>query len=34
MINHTDFYSGNIATLFADAMHKHNGFSFMAEFAK
>jgi hypothetical protein len=33
MLNDTGFYSTNISTLFVDAMYKHNGFSFMAEYA-
>jgi hypothetical protein len=33
MTNDTGFYVTNIATLFIDAMYKHNGFSLMAEFA-
>lgn len=33
MLNDTGFYSTNISTLFIDAMYKHNGFSFMAEYA-
>jgi hypothetical protein len=33
MLNDTGFYSTNIATLFIDAMYKHKGFSFMAEYA-
>ncbi|OAD46734.1 porin [Polaribacter atrinae] len=33
MLNDTGFYATNISTLFLDAMYKHNGFSFMAEYA-
>ena len=33
MLNDTGFYSTNISTLFMDAMYKHQGFSFMAEYA-
>ena len=33
MANDTGFYSTNISTLFIDAMYKHNGFSFMGEYA-
>jgi phosphate-selective porin OprO/OprP len=33
MLNDTGFYSTNISTLFIDAMYKHKGFSFMAEYA-
>ncbi|TVZ56619.1 phosphate-selective porin O/P [Lutibacter sp. Hel_I_33_5] len=33
MTNDTGFYSTNISTLFIDAMYKHKGFSFMAEYA-
>ena len=33
MLNDTGFYSTNISTLFLDAMYKHKGFSFMAEYA-
>ena len=33
MMNDTGFYSTNISTLFMDAMYKHKGFSFMAEYA-
>ena len=33
MTNDTGFYSTNISTLFLDAMYKHNGFSFMVEYA-
>ena len=33
MINDTGFYATNISTLFIDAMYKHKGFSFMAEYA-
>jgi len=33
MLNDTGFYVTNIATLFMDAMYKHKGFSFMAEYA-
>jgi phosphate-selective porin OprO/OprP len=33
MLNDTGFYSTNISTLFVDAMYKHKGFSFMAEYA-
>ena len=33
MANDTGFYSTNISTLFVDAMYKHNGFSFMGEYA-
>ena len=33
MTNDTGFYSTNISTLFIDAMYKHNGFSFMGEYA-
>ena len=29
-----EFYQTNISTLFIDAMYKHKGFSFMAEYAK
>jgi len=33
MLNDTGYYSTNISTLFIDAMYKHKGFSFMAEYA-
>ena len=33
MLNDIGFYSTNISTLFLDAMYKHKGFSFMAEYA-
>lgn len=33
MITDTGFYSTNISTVFVDAMYKHNGFSFMGEYA-
>ncbi|QNM85421.1 porin [Polaribacter pectinis] len=33
MLNDTGFFSTNISTLFIDAMYKHKGFSFMAEYA-
>ena len=33
MTTDTGFYSTNISTLFIDAMYKHNGFSFMGEYA-
>jgi phosphate-selective porin OprO/OprP len=33
MLNDTGFYSTNISTLFIDAIYKHKGFSFMAEYA-
>lgn len=33
MANDTGFYSTNISTIFIDAMYKHKGFSFMAEYA-
>ena len=33
MANDTGFYSTNISTLFIDFMYKHNGFSFMGEYA-
>ena len=33
MTNDTGFYSTNISTVFVDAMYKHNGFSFMGEYA-
>tara|TARA_B110000091_G_scaffold195124_1_gene221509 strand:- start:114 stop:1322 length:1209 start_codon:yes stop_codon:yes gene_type:complete len=33
MINDTGLYATNISTLFIDAMYKHKGFSFMAEYA-
>ena len=33
MYNDTGFFSTNISTLYFDAMYKHNGFSFMAEYA-
>jgi len=33
MLNDTGFYATNISTLFMDAMYKHHGFSFMAEYA-
>jgi hypothetical protein len=33
MLNDTGFYATNISTLFLDAMYKHQGFSFMAEYA-
>lgn len=33
MLNDIGFYSTNISTLFMDAMYKHQGFSFMAEYA-
>ncbi|TXD46306.1 porin [Polaribacter sp. IC073] len=33
MLNDTGFYATNISTLFIDAMYKHKGFSFMAEYA-
>ena len=33
MTNDTGFYSTNISTLFIDAIYKHNGFSFMGEYA-
>jgi len=33
MANDTGFHSTNISTLFIDAMYKHNGFSFMGEYA-
>ncbi|QTD36650.1 porin [Polaribacter batillariae] len=33
MVNDTGFYSTNISTIFIDAMYKHKGFSFMAEYA-
>ncbi|QOD60126.1 porin [Polaribacter haliotis] len=33
MFNDTGFYSTNISTVFIDAMYKHKGFSFMAEYA-
>jgi phosphate-selective porin OprO/OprP len=34
MLKDTGFYSTNIATLFVDAMHKHNGYSFLSEYSK
>jgi hypothetical protein len=33
MLNDVGFYSTNISTVFIDAMYKHKGFSFMAEYA-
>jgi hypothetical protein len=33
MLNDMGFYSTNISTLFIDAIYKHKGFSFMAEYA-
>jgi len=33
MLNDTGFYATNISTLFIDAMYKHQGFSFMGEYA-
>ena len=33
MITDTGFYSTNISTVFVDAIYKHNGFSFMGEYA-
>ncbi len=33
MTNDTGFYATNISTVFIDAMYKHKGFSFMAEYA-
>lgn len=33
MLNDIGFYSTNISTVFIDAMFKHKGFSFMAEYA-
>lgn len=33
MVNDIGFYTTNISTLFIDAMYKHKGFSFMAEYA-
>ena len=33
MINDTGLYATNISTFFIDAMYKHKGFSFMAEYA-
>jgi phosphate-selective porin OprO/OprP len=33
MLNDTGFYSTNVSTFFIDAMYKHKGFSFMAEYA-
>ncbi|WP_166387574.1 porin [Polaribacter sp. 11A2H] len=33
MLNDIGFYNTNISTLYLDAMYKHKGFSFMAEYA-
>ena len=33
MLNDTGFYATDISTLFIDAMYKHQGFSFMGEYA-
>lgn len=33
MVNDTGLYSTDVSTLFIDAMYKHKGFSFMAEYA-